>query len=104
MENFEEYNNEKEIIDQINDILGDFEKKKRGRPRIHPIVIREPLKPQYNVTYKGETKEFYSMREVAGFTGKSQTCLFRILDYKNKYKKKNSIHLKQIKITRINKI
>lgn len=75
-------------------------KKPRGRPKKVQTVIQKK-KSNYLVTYNGETKEFKSMKDVSAYTGKSQTCLFRILDNKNVYKKKTSHELKNIEIKRI---
>lgn len=89
---------------QLNEIPKNEEQSKRpvGRPK---KTSQQPQKKQvknnYIVRYNGVTKECKSMREISEFTGKSQTCLFRILDNKNVYKKKTSQHLKDIHIERI---
>lgn len=89
----------------INEVPKDEQPKKRGRPRKYPIKEKENkvIQPKYLLKYKGEEKKFNSVKEIAAYTGRSATCLFRIVHNQNKYVKRTSEHLKEIHIERINK-
>lgn len=58
-------------------------------------------KKKYRITKGDETKEFKTLQECANYVGVSHSCLYRILDGSNKYKKESSKKLMNIKIEKI---
>lgn len=71
--------------------------KKPRKPR------KKPTRIKYKLDYKGNTYYCKTQQEIADITEKSPHCIYRIICNVNRYKRKNSQHLREIKITRIDK-
>lgn len=116
MENFKNENeffiNNRERLDKLHIIYNDlihyaidnYTKGDKKHPiNIHFKEIPEKKEPKYRIIINGEMKEFRTLKECSDFSGKTISCLYRILSGSNKYIKQESKALQEIKIEKLSK-
>lgn len=76
-------------------------KRGRGRPRKNKPEIKRSTRIKYIVDFKGEVKEFSTVRQITNEYGKTRGCIGRLLNGENTFRKSNTRELKDLKIKRV---